>query len=165
MIRCRYNLPTQRDEAVTGRKSMEAIDPHKKCKYQTGQKNRPPLDCGSSSELISLSPLLFFPALPHFSRRFTITHSWLASARYPTALLQRARRHASTHPRPPPHAAAASPVTPATPSLWPLPLPQLPPSPLADSHSARNSIIPRRWISVPEERLRSPFPKALDQIN
>lgn len=36
---------------------------------------------------------------------------------------------------------------------------------LCNSHSVRNSIIPRRWISVPQERLRSPFPKALDQIN
>lgn len=41
----------------------------------------------------------------------------------------------------------------------------LQPSPLSNSHSVRNSIIPRRWISIPQERLCSPFPKALDQIN
>lgn len=41
----------------------------------------------------------------------------------------------------------------------------LQPSLLSNSHSVRNSIIPRRWISIPQERLCSPFPKALDQIN
>lgn len=149
VIHSQCNLATLRDKAVTGRKSMEAIDPHKKCKYPPGQKNRPPLDCGGSgSELISLSPRLF-PALPYFTRRFPIIHSWLSSAHYPPRLSS--ARTAAT---------AASSVTRATPSLRPLP-----PSLLANSHSARNSIIPRRWISVPEERLRSPFPKALDQIN
>src|SRR4029434_3706835 len=41
------------------------------------------------------------------------------------------------------------------------PLPAIP----YPTQGSRNSITARRWITLPLERLHSPFPKALDQIN